>query len=208
MLDIYRWSDDPIVAGLVTRQLLPGQQPNKWLSSPVSIISTISPAGNLRCSSSSLLSSSSSPHNQFQTKQHSPNWPSPFPFPWTLKLYELGQSGPRHIMIKVTHFCLCLLPSSVSSRYVWCRYLGVSFSQPSRCLLLLRVGYKWLNKLLSMGTLIDTIFHLTVSTPQLYSSPRDGLIIAAMEPVSVSCSQICRVCAGDIWWWRTRYLDI
>ena len=75
---IYRWSDDPIVAEPVTRHLLPGQQPNKWLSSPVSIISTISPAGNLRCSSSSLLSSSSSPHNQFQTKQHSPNWPSPY----------------------------------------------------------------------------------------------------------------------------------
>ena len=75
---IYRWADDPIVAEPVTRQLLPGQQPNKWLSSPVSIISTISPAGNLRCSSSSLLSSSSSPHNQFQTKQHSPNWPSPY----------------------------------------------------------------------------------------------------------------------------------
>ena len=50
-------------------------------------------------------------------------------------------------------------------------------------LLLQRVGYKWLNKLLSMGTLIDTIFHLTVSTPQQYSSPRDGLIIAATEPV-------------------------
>ena len=36
-----------------------------------------------------------------------------------------------------------------------------------------------------MGTLIDTIFHLTISTPQLYSSPRDGLIIAATEPVPV-----------------------
>ena len=49
--------------------------------------------------------------------------------------------------------------------------LGVSFSLASLCLLLLlRVGYKWLNKLLSMGTLIDTIFHLTIPTPQLYSS--------------------------------------
>ena len=117
---IYRWSDDPIVVGPVTRQLLPGQQPNKWLSSPVSIISTISPAGNLRCSSSSLLSSSSSPHNQFQTKQHSPNWPSPYTNQtvpsvvgqWNCKNRD-SQVLDKIINAQTFWQCLLMLPSSV-----------------------------------------------------------------------------------------------